>query len=142
MEEHASHESDAAAAQVMRLDARRLKRAWRCPDLPEFPAPDEGDSFPQAPLTESPDDVKDHADATEAIKQVQTMTGVRCATCPWWHTARPWVMRAARAAGLIADGGAALVESEMTAPMMEAVHVIRASRGAEQAYSARKRDER
>lgn len=140
-EHEASQEPDEAVAEVRRADAARMKRAWRCPDLKEFAPPDEDTTFPAEPLSQDPADVDDHRTALDAVKQVQTMTGVRCATCPWWYTARPWVIQAGRAAALLSDGAAVLVDDNATAPLIEAVHLIRASQGAERSYSDRKRKE-
>ena len=78
---------------------------------------------------------------TESIKQVRVMTGVKCATCPWWYTARPWVMRASEAATPVSDGGPLLVEAETPAPLMQAIRLVRASRAAEWVYSDKKRKE-
>lgn len=140
MEEEAARESDESIAEVRRIDGARVKRAWRCPDLTEFQPPRDGDEYPQTPPPGA--DPEDHRRTLNAIKQVQTMTGVRCATCPWWYTARPWVTEAAEAAWLIQDGGAALVADEITtAPKREAIRLVRASHAAMAAYTRRQKEQ-
>lgn len=140
MAEEASRESDETLAEVRRMDGARVKKAWRCPDLKEFPPPDDDEEYPaELPEGADPDD---HRRTLTSVKQVQTMTGVRCATCPWWYTARPWVIEASEAAWLIADGGAALVADEITtAPKREAIRLVRASYAAEAAYTRKRKEQ-
>jgi hypothetical protein len=104
-----------------------MRARWRCPNA--------GHDEPQ-PGAAHPDPA-----CAAALDGVARMTGVRCETCPHWHTSRPWVLRAANARRWRDKGQLQLRARTVSAALADAIDAIDAGVTAREDYDHRRREE-
>jgi len=122
----AEHIADEDAREVMREQARRAQCGWGCPDVTK--------EIPKGHLPVIEGD-SDREAAIVSVEQVRVMTGFKPSTCPWWYTARPEVLAAARVHRWREHGGVNLDECDND--VVQALDAIDSGIGASIAYQRR-----